>query len=137
MPRRVNRSVEGKLLVLIVSISAAASLTACGWWQEPEPAITVAGGNVEQGREALTRYGCIACHTIPGAGIGGAQANVGPPLTDWAEREYIAGSLTNTPENLIRWIQNPQAIEPGTVMPTLGVSEADARDMAAYLYTLE
>jgi cytochrome c len=62
---------------------------------------------------------------------------VGPPLTMFARRAYIAGQLTNQPDNLIRWIQNPQAVEPGTAMPNLGVIPEIARDMAAYLYTLQ
>ena len=61
---------------------------------------------------------------------------VGPPLIGWADRIYIAGRVPNTPENLIVWIQNPQEIDPQNAMPNLGVSESEARDMAAYLYTL-
>jgi cytochrome c len=61
---------------------------------------------------------------------------VGPPLTMFARRAYIAGQLSNEPNNLIRWIRDPQAVEPGTAMPNLGVAPAVARDMAAYLYTL-
>jgi cytochrome c len=61
---------------------------------------------------------------------------VGPPLTMFARRAYIAGQLPNEPDNLIRWIRDPQAVEPGTAMPSLGVEPAVARDMAAYLYTL-
>ena len=53
-----------------------------------------------------------------------------------ATREFIAGNLPNEPEHLVDWIVNPQAIEPGTAMPTLGVSPDEARDMAAYLFTL-
>ena len=59
---------------------------------------------------------------------------MGPPLTDFAHRTYIAGAVYNTPENLAAWIRLPDSVEPGTVMPTLGVSEQDARDMTAYLY---
>jgi cytochrome c1 len=95
---------------------------------------TVDGGNADRGARALTAYGCSACHTIPG--IAGADGMVGPPLTSFARRTYVAGEVTNTEENLIRWIQQPQAIEPGTAMPNLGVTDQDARDMAAYLYTL-
>lgn len=82
----------------------------------------------------MQRYGCGSCHAIPG--VTGAVGTVGPPLTDWSERTYIAGSLLNTPDNLITWIMHPDAIEPGTVMPNLGVAEETARHMAAYLYTL-
>jgi cytochrome c1 len=61
---------------------------------------------------------------------------VGPPLTQFAMRAYIAGEVPNTERALIRWIMTPQSIEPGTAMPNLGVKEAQARDIAAYLYTL-
>ena len=79
-------------------------------------------------------YGCGTCHVIPG--VRGARGHVGPPLTDFALRQYIAGAVPNEPAMLVRWIQNPQSIEPGTVMPPLGVNDADARHIAAYLYTL-
>jgi cytochrome c1 len=94
----------------------------------------VVAGDPEQGREDIFAYGCGSCHEIPG--IPNANATVGPPLKNWANRYYIAGSLTNTPDNLVTWIRNPQGIEPGTAMPNLDVTEQEARDMAAYLYTL-
>lgn len=89
----------------------------------------------ERGRVAIDAYGCGACHMIPG--VDGAVGLVGPPLVAWSRRTVIAGELPNTPENLVRWIMHPQAVEPGTAMPNLGVSEADARAIAAYLATLE
>jgi cytochrome c1 len=61
---------------------------------------------------------------------------VGPPLTRFADRAYIAGQLPNDPQSLIRWIQDPQTVEPGTAMPDLGVGPEVARDMAAYLYSI-
>ncbi|WP_343897618.1 c-type cytochrome, partial [Craurococcus roseus] len=94
----------------------------------------VAGGAPERGREALRTHACGSCHVIPG--LRGAVAWVGPPLTEWARRGYVAGRLPNTPENLVPWLVNPQAVSPGSAMPNLGVTEAEARDMAAYLYTL-
>ena len=94
----------------------------------------VLDGDPERGVRALRAYGCTSCHTIPG--IRGADSVVGPPLTRWAERRFIAGNLPNTPYNLVQWIRHPQSIEPGTVMPDLNVTERDAWDMAAYLYTL-
>jgi cytochrome c1 len=60
-----------------------------------------------------------ACHVIPG--VPGARGMVGPPLTMFARRAYIAGQLPNEPDNLLRWLQDPQAVEPGTAMPNLGV----------------
>lgn len=93
------------------------------------------GGNVEAGRVALSNYGCNTCHTIPG--VMDARGLVGPPLSQIANRIYVAGVLPNTPDNLIRWIENPPGINPRTAMPNLGVGEADARNIAAYLYTLK
>ncbi|MCE7990291.1 MAG: cytochrome C [Caldilinea sp. CFX5] len=94
----------------------------------------VPAGNPAAGQVALQTYGCHSCHLIPG--VTGANSLVGPPLIGWAERSYIAGSLPNEPAHLIAWIRFPQAIEPGNAMPNLGVTEEDARNMAAYLYTL-
>jgi cytochrome c len=92
------------------------------------------GGNVEAGRAALQNYGCNTCHTIPG--LVDARGLVGPPLAQLADRIYIAGVLANTPANLIQWIEDPPGIDPRTAMPKLGVDEASARNIAAYLYTL-
>ena len=95
---------------------------------------TVAGGDPERGRSLIPEYGCGSCHVIPG--VPGAQGKVGPPLTHFAERSFIAGNLRNEPAALARWIRFPNQVEPGTAMPNLGVTEAHARDIAAYLYTL-
>jgi cytochrome c1 len=69
-------------------------------------------------------------------GVRGAHGKVGPPLGDIASRTILAGQVPNTPRSMIAWIRDPQAIEPGTAMPNLHVTEPEARDMAAYLYTL-
>jgi cytochrome c2 len=100
----------------------------------PPPHLRVAGGDPERGRAALARYGCGSCHAIPG--IPGAEGAVGPPLTDFALRGYIAGVVPNWPGYLVRWVMDPPAIAPQTAMPNVGVDEQEARDIAAYLYTL-
>jgi cytochrome c2 len=92
------------------------------------------GGDPDRGIAAIGRYGCAACHTIPG--IRGANAAVGPPLTRIASRSYLAGQIQNTSANMVRWIQHPREVEKGTAMPEMGVTDSDARDIAAYLYTL-
>jgi cytochrome c1 len=90
--------------------------------------------DAERGRLALQQHACVTCHVIPG--LSGADVHVGPPLAGLARRERIAGVLSNTPEELARWIRDPQAVKPGTAMPTLGVPESTARDIAAYLGSL-
>ncbi|HEY1952813.1 MAG TPA: cytochrome c oxidase assembly protein [Gemmatimonadaceae bacterium] len=88
----------------------------------------------DRGRIAIRHYGCGSCHDIPG--ITGAGGMVGPPLGKISQRVFIAGVLPNDPDNMIRWIENPPGVDPKTAMPNLGVSVRDARDIAAYLYTL-
>lgn len=95
----------------------------------------VDGGNAERGRGLIRTYGCGSCHTIPG--IRGADAFVGPNLEGIASRSYIAGVLPNDPENMVRWLKNPPAVDSKTAMPFLGINERDARDMAEYLYRLK
>jgi cytochrome c2 len=93
------------------------------------------GGDPRHGAVIITRESCGACHAIPE--IQQADGQVGPPLAHLAERTVIAGVLPNTPANLERWIQYPQAITPGNAMPNSGLDDAQARDVAAYLYTLK
>jgi cytochrome c len=98
-------------------------------------AAELTGGDPARGRAKMERYGCASCHTIPG--VRGADSLVGPPLTRVASRTYVAGVLTNTPDNMIRWIKDPPGVDPLTAMPNLNVTDEDARDIAGYLYTLK
>ena len=117
--------------VLAVALALTA-ITACRESDAATYALT--GGRASRGPALMRAYGCGACHTIPG--VRGANAIVGPSLGGIASRSYVAGVLTNTPENLVAWIQNPQAIDSKTAMPNLRVGPRDAADIAAYLYTL-
>lgn len=114
-------------------LGALACLAGCEDAEVP-PHLRIAGAEPERGRAAIRAHGCGACHVIPG--IEGAVSWVGPPLNEWARRGYVAGRLPNAPEHLIAWLRDPQAIAPGSAMPNLGLTEAEARDAAAYLYTL-
>lgn len=91
-------------------------------------------GDPARGAALIEQVDCGVCHRIPG--ILRARGRVGPPLTAFAERAFIAGQVPNSPETLVRWIQNPPSLAANTAMPVLGISENDARDIAAYLYTL-
>lgn len=121
-------------IALVALVVVAIALVVLVTNDAREPRRHVDGGVAERGVDAIARYGCGSCHTIPG--IEHAVGRVGPPLTFFARRVFIAGQVPNTPDYLIRWIVVPQSIEPGTAMPTLGVTDGDARDIAAYLYTL-
>jgi cytochrome c1 len=109
-------------------------LSGCARQVSDEWVQSLTAGNPANGRRLLYSYGCGSCHTIPG--VGEADGTVGPPLSRFGSRLYIAGVLQNTPQNLFRWIAQPQEVQPGNAMPDLGVTQQQARDMAAYLYTL-
>ena len=94
----------------------------------------LANADPGRGRVAIKRYGCGSCHNIPG--VIGANGQVGPPLGEVGQRVFIAGVLPNEPDNMVRWIENPPAIDAKTAMPYMGVTTRDARDIAAYLYSL-
>jgi cytochrome c1 len=98
-----------------------------------EPAAT--DGDPANGRLALQQYACTTCHRIPG--MVGSAIYVGPPLHGVAGRTYLAGRLPNSRENMARWIRDPKSVSPTTLMPDLGVTEQHARDMVAYLYSME
>jgi cytochrome c2 len=98
----------------------------------------IAGGDPARGREAIYAVGCGSCHVI--GGVPGARGTAGPPLDGISHRHIIGGRLPNTPDNMVRWILDPGQIKPGVAMPSLaGVRSpaASARDIVAYLYTLE
>jgi len=113
---------------------AGALLFACVRTPSREPPPQVPGGDPGRGAELISSHGCGSCHVIPG--IQDADGTVGPPLTDFSDRGYIAGELPNNGDNLIRWIMDPRDVEPGTAMPDLNLTESQARDIAAYLFTL-
>jgi cytochrome c2 len=94
-----------------------------------------AQGDVRRGAKAIHQYACGTCHTIPG--VTGSQPNVGPPLAGVARRAMIGGKLANTPDNMVRWLRHTREVDPQTAMPQMGVTQQDARDIAAYLGTLD
>jgi len=98
-------------------------------------ATALTGGDADRGRDTMRKYGCQSCHSIPG--VRGAAALVGPNLDGIASRSFIAGVLTNNPVNMMQWLRDPPSVDDKTAMPNLGVTEKDARDIAAYLYTLQ
>jgi len=126
--------VRNKTVIAIVAAACAFGLCGCGDSEQHVAEVTT-GGNAQRGAATIARYGCGSCHIIPG--ISGAQGLVGPPLSGIGNRIYIAGVLQNTPGNMVRWIKNPKAVDEKTLMPDLGVTETEARDIAGYLYTLK
>lgn len=122
-----------KTIVLVTLCSLVLVFSGCSN-SRLEHAARVTGGNPVKGREDVVRYGCPACHEIPG--IPTADSRVGPSLQNIVAREYLAGQLPNTPNNMTRWIRMPQEIRPNSAMPDVGISDEEARDITAYLYSL-
>lgn len=126
-----SKSITAVLSIALLALSACSSKRG----QEQRVGEITSGGNAIRGAQMIQYYGCGSCHLIPG--ISGASGLAGPPLSGIASRIYIAGELQNTPQNMMRWIENPKAINEKTVMPYLGVTHKDAADIAGYLYTLQ
>jgi putative membrane protein len=139
--RRVQYTTAGRLHsekraathVLIV-ILAMIPLFGCHPQDDETARQLTQGGDPRRGAAAIEFYGCGGCHSVPG--VPNATGLVGPPLDAIADRSFLAGQLPNQPDNMMKWIRDPQQASPGSAMPDVNVSDRDARDIAAYLYTL-
>ena len=138
LPNRADRP-RGATTVIVTGFLAAVAIVAgLSWYavdqgaQNRAVALALTHGTPGRAPVLLTRYGCAGCHTIPGAP--GADGKVGPDLSGLRERVFIGGVLRNTPDDLIQWIVDPQRFSPRSAMPKTGITEAEARDVAAYLY---
>jgi cytochrome c2 len=118
-----------------LALAVATAIGAAWHLQHRSEAIARAmvGGDLARAPAIMRRYGCTGCHTIPG--IAGGDGQVGGPLSGIKHRVYVGGVVPNSPQNLVRWIVSPQAFSPRSAMPATGISEAEARDVATYLYS--
>ena len=119
-------------LAPLAALALALVVGGCGSGSSSR-AVSIPGADPGSAPTVMKAFGCGSCHMIPG--VDGADGRVGPNLGGIGDRWSIAGRLPNTPSNLVRWIMNPQQVDPGTLMPDLGVAEPQARDIAAYLYS--
>jgi cytochrome c2 len=123
-------------IALLLPVAAAAAVTAEDLRERQQlrtRAALITGGDPSAGEAKFISYGCGSCHQL--SGVRQAVGLVAPRLDGVALRGVIAGKLANNPQNLEGWIRNPQGVSPGTAMPYLHVSDRDARDLAAFLYT--
>lgn len=112
-------------------LGAALLIAGCG--ATAEPTRTGVAGDPDRGREVYLQYGCASCHATPD--VPSVSDGIGPDLHDFASNVYIAGQIPNRPEELIQWIRQPQQMIPGSIMPNMGVTQEDAEDIAAFLYS--
>ena len=120
---------------ILIALSLGFLLSGCESQQDRiAEARKKTGGDPPRGEIAIRKYGCNACHTIPG--VGTASRTLGPSLDGIGSRPVLARGLPNNPGNMVNWIRDPRSIDPNSVMPAAGVSDGEAKDIAAYLYTL-
>lgn len=100
----------------------------------PDDRHAMPGADPQAGLRLIQEVGCGSCHTIPG--LAWPQGQVGPALAKFADQTLIGGRLPNRPDVLAAYVRNAPALTPGTTMPPMPLSEDEARDVAAYLYTL-
>ena len=141
MSERLRNQRGGQALPFLLAVVVAAIVVAAGvaivlvpQRSRASSVTQVPNGDPALGAQIVARTGCGSCHTIPG--IEGASGRVGPSLDGFAARQVIAGRIPNEGTQLIRWLQDPQSVDPKTDMPNVGLSRQEAADVAAYLYTL-
>ena len=128
------RSLTPVALVLVAAFAMFLGLYAAKRESDREAYATMlTGGDPSKGPGLIRQYGCGGCHEVPG--VRGASGRVGPSLDHVGARVYLAGMVTNTPTNMVQWIVNPKEINPRTAMPVTGISDKQARDVAAYFYS--
>jgi L-cysteine S-thiosulfotransferase len=106
----------------------------CACVDNSDPPRQILGANAENGLAIIHRVGCAACHVIPG--VAWPEGGAGPSLRRFAESPMIGGQAPNQPDVLVRWLIDAPSISPATAMPPMPLTESEARDVAAYLYTL-
>lgn len=106
----------------------------CACADKSDPARAVTGADAARGFKIMEETGCAACHATPG--IGWPKGRAGTSLAGFADRPMIAGRLPNQPDVLIAFVRDAPSVAPGTAMPAMPLTEAEARDVVAYLYTL-
>lgn len=112
-------------------IGLAATLIAGCEASDVRPYQTSDDIQIARGKQAAERFGCGACHTLPG--VAWPKGRVGPSLEQFGSRAMIAGRLPNRPDTLARFVRDAPSLAPGTAMPAIPMPEADAHDIAAWL----
>jgi sulfur-oxidizing protein SoxX len=117
------------------TVAIAALTLVCACADKSDPPRPIAGADPARGLVVMESVGCGACHAIPG--VKWPTGTVGGSLNGFAERPLIAGRLPNQPDTLVAWLKDAPSLSPTTGMPPMPITEAQARDVAAYLYSLD
>lgn len=125
-----------RLLWLFGTLTLVLIITGCGLLTSSQDArVEETGGNIARGEDLVRKHGCLACHSV--SGMPSVENGYGPTLDGFAERRLIGGEVENTPDTLIQFLLNPESVVSGTGMPTVGLTEDEARDIASWLYSLD
>lgn len=116
-----------------VVIAALSLVGACA--DKTAPPRPIVGADPSRGVAIMQEVGCGACHAIPG--VDWPRGTVGGPLKGFAARPLVAGRFPNQPDTLVIWLRDAPSLSPATGMPAMPITDAQARDVAAYLYTLD
>lgn len=114
--------------------AALALLSLCACADKTDAPRVIAGADADAGLAVIERVGCAACHRVPG--VAWPTGSVGGSLDGFAGRSLIAGRFPNQPDTLVRWLRDAPSLSPETGMPPVPITDGQARDVAAYLYTL-
>ena len=124
--------VQHAKMLLRVSVDSPEDFAA---WVRTQQQPAVQDSRASEGKRVFERTACINCHTVTGTV---ANGRFGPDLTHVMSRTTIAaGAAQNTPRNLRAWIQNPNAIKPGSLMPAMQLSDGDLNAVVSYMETLQ
>jgi len=105
------------------------------WVRQQQRVAVAVNGDASRGHQLFQSLTCVNCHSIQGSDT---KSNAGPDLTHLASRRYLgAGIVTNTPENLRRWLANPQDVKPGVLMPNFKLTDEQLNHLLAYFETLQ
>lgn len=118
---------------MFLLVPVLAGMAACADKREQPRDLT--GADADAGLAVIKRVGCAACHRIPG--VDWPNGTVGGSLDGFSDRSMIAGRLPNQPRTLAIWVRDAPSMAPTTGMPAMPITPTEARDVAAYLYTLE
>lgn len=130
---------SGRLSALIALASLLVFLVGCAESFDYAKGASMTGGDPNAGREKIILHDCHSCHYIPG--VPENRDRKGPSLKHWSRQKMISGKWPNTPENLEDFIQHPERMLHGkglkNEMTMSNVKPADAKDIAAYLFSIE
>jgi sulfur-oxidizing protein SoxX len=121
--------------IMTGSLVLASTLVLTGCIDKADLPRPIVQGDAAQGLAIIEEVGCASCHKIPG--VAWPEGRTAGDLSGFGARPMIAGRLPNQPDVLVRWLIDPPSLDPGTGMPPMPLNQAQARDVAAYLYELD